>query len=78
MDRLEGRISKEQYDRKAHDLRTQSLQLLDRMNEMRLSAPAPVQDALDLMDVTSRASDLFLTQPAAEKQRFLRLVLKSC
>ena len=66
-DRLDGRISKELHDRKAHDLRSQSLQLLDRMNGMRLSAPAPVQDALDLMDLTSRAADLFLRQPTAEK-----------
>jgi site-specific DNA recombinase len=76
-DRLEGRISKELYDRKAHDLRTQSLDLLSRMNEMRISAPASVQDAIDLMDLTSRAADLFLEQPTAEKQRFLKLVLKS-
>ena len=76
-DRLEGRITKEHYDRKSHDLRTQSLQLLDRMNEMRLKAPAPLQHALDLMDLTSKAADLFLAQPTTEKQRFLKLVLKS-
>jgi site-specific DNA recombinase len=76
-DRLEGRISKELYDRKAHDLRTQSLELLSRMNEMRVSAPASVQEAIDLMDLTSRAADLFLKQPTSEKQRFLKLVLKS-
>jgi len=66
-DRLEGRITKEHYDRKSHDLRTQSLQLLDRMNEMRLKAPAPLQHALDLMDLTSKAADLFLKQSTAEK-----------
>ena len=76
-DRLEGRISKDVYDRKSHDLRTQSLELLGRMNEMRASAPAPVQDAIDLMDLTSRAAELFLMQPAPEKQRFLKLVLKA-
>ena len=76
-DRLEGRISKELYDRKAQDLRAQSLELLSRMNEMRLSSPAPVEDAIDLMDLTSRAADLFLMQPTAEKQRFLKLVVKS-
>jgi hypothetical protein len=47
------------------------------MNEMGVSAPAPVQEALDLMDLTSRAADLFLMQPTPEKQRFLKLVLKS-
>ena len=44
---------------------------------MRASAPAPVQDAIDLMDLTSGAADLFLMQPTDEKQRFLRLVLKT-
>jgi hypothetical protein len=29
------------------------------------------------MDLTSRAADLFLMQPTPEKQRFLKLVLKS-
>ena len=76
-DRLEGRISKDLYDRKSHDLRTQGLELLGRMNEMRVSAPAPVEDAINLMDLTSRAAELFLMQSAPEKQRFLRLVLKS-
>jgi len=75
-DRLEGRITTELYDRKAGDLRAQSLDLLGRMNEMRGNAPAPVQDAVDLMELTSRAADLFLMQPTHEKQRFLRLVLK--
>jgi site-specific DNA recombinase len=76
-DRLEGRISKEQYDRKRMISGHKSLQLLDRMNEMRLNSPAPVEHAIDLMDLTSRAADLFLLQPTPEKQHFLRLVLKS-
>ena len=76
-DRLESRISKDLYDRKSHDLRNQSLEVLGRLNEMRVSAPAPVEDAINLMDLTSRAAELFLIQPATEKQRFLRLVLKS-
>ena len=74
-DKLEGRITKEMYDPKAHDIRAQSLELLDRMNEMRRNTPPPVQDAIDLTDLTSRAADLFLMQPTHEKQRFLRVLL---
>ena len=48
-----------------------------RHGQVRKSAPAPVQNAIDLMDLTSRAADLFLLQPTHEKQRFLKLVLKS-
>lgn len=76
-DRLEGRVSLEMYDRKYKELRAQGLELLRRINEIQASAPAPVRLAIDLMDLTSRAADLFLTQPPHEKQGFLRLVLKS-
>jgi len=76
-DRLEGRISPEMYDRKAKELRAQGLELLGRMNDIHANAPAPVQGAIDLMDLTSRAADLFISQPPHEKQGFLRLVLKS-
>jgi site-specific DNA recombinase len=75
-DKLEGRISTEMYDRKARDYQAQRLELLRRMNDMRANAPAPVQQAIDLMDLTSRAAELFVVQPTPEKQRFLRLVLK--
>jgi site-specific DNA recombinase len=76
-DRLEGRITPEMYDRKASELRGQSLSLSRRIEEIRAAAPAPVQDAIDLMDLTSRAADLFAVQPVHEKQGFLRLILKS-
>ncbi len=76
-DRLEGRITTEVYDRKVRELRSQSLELLRRIDEIRAGAPAPAIEAIDLMDLTSRAADLFLVQPVDEKQRFLRLVLKS-
>jgi hypothetical protein len=36
-----------------------------------------VQEAIDLMDLTSRAAELFAMQPASEKQHFLKLLLKS-
>ena len=76
-DRLEGRISPEMYDRKAQDLRAQALGLRQRIEEVRISQPAPVAQAIDLMDLTSRTADLFLAQPVHEQQAFLRLVVKS-
>jgi site-specific DNA recombinase len=76
-DRLEGRIGPEIYDRKALECRNQATTLERRVEEIRASAPAPVQGAIDLMELTSRAADLFLVQPPHEKQAFLRLVLKS-
>jgi len=64
------------YDRKALECRNQATTLERRIEEIWASAPAPVQGAIDLLELTSRAADLFLVQPPHEKQAFLRLVLK--
>jgi site-specific DNA recombinase len=53
-DRLEGRITLDMYDRKALELRAQLLELTRGTNEIQASASAPVQDAIDLMALTSR------------------------
>ena len=76
-DRLDGRITPDTYDRKSQDLRNQSQGLARRTENILAAAPAPVQQAINLMDLTSRAADLFAVQPPHEKQAFLRLVLKS-
>jgi hypothetical protein len=76
-DRLEGRISPEMYDLKALECRNQVTALERRIDEIRAGTPAPAQDAIDLMELTSRTADLFLAQPPDEKPAFLRLVLKS-
>ena len=72
-DKLEGRIAPEFFDRKAADLRKQDADLICRANEIRAAEPAPVEDSLNLMDLTSRAAGLFRVQPADEQPRFLRL-----
>ena len=74
---LEGRISSEMYDRKALEFRNQATALERRIEEIGTGAPAPVQSAIDLMTLTSRAADLFVIQLPHEKQAFLRLVLNS-
>ena len=48
------------YDRKALECRNQATALERRIEEIRAGAPAPVQGAIDLMELTSRAADLFL------------------
>jgi DNA invertase Pin-like site-specific DNA recombinase len=76
-DKLEGVITADMYNRKVAEFRSRSLELLRRMNEIRVSEPAPLLDCIDMMDLTSRAADLFRVQPPQEKQLFLRLVMKS-
>ncbi len=59
-DRLEGRITPDMYDRKASDLRAQANNLRQKIDGIRSAEPVPVPEAVDLMDLTSRAADLFL------------------
>jgi hypothetical protein len=61
---------------KPPDVRNQAQARNRRIDEIRNGTPAPVQTAIDLMDLSSRAADLFAVQPPHEKQALLRLVLK--
>ena len=69
--------SPEMYDRKAKECQNQATPLGRKIDEIRAGTPAPAQDAIDMMALTSRTAELFLIQPPHEKQAFLRLVLKS-
>ena len=53
-----------------------SPEMFARIGEILTSTPAPIQTAIDLMDLTSQAADLFLIQPPHEKQAPLRLAFK--
>jgi hypothetical protein len=52
-----GGIAPEFFGRKAADLRKQNADLICRANEIRAAEPAPVEDSLNLMDLTSRLRD---------------------
>src|SRR5262245_28250364 len=40
------------------------------------ATPAPVDHAIDMLRLTSRASELFLQQPASEQRRLLQTVVE--
>jgi len=49
---------------------------LRKIRDIQAVAPAPVEQAVEIMRLTSRASDLFLQQPAAEQRRLLQVVIE--
>ena len=71
-DRLEGRITPEMYDWKASDVRSQRLAVSRRIYEITAHKPTPVEGAINIMDLTSRAADLFLAQPPGTAGIFAR------
>ena len=77
-DRLAGRLDTAEYDRRAAETRNE----LERVRREMVRLDAAAEDYLAegslLLDLASRAHDLFLAQPASEKRRMVNLVLSNC
>jgi hypothetical protein len=76
-DRLDGRISPTVYDAKAGEIRAQQQAVLRKIEQIRSAAPAPVEDALNLIQLTSKAAALFRHQNGHEQARLLRTLVKT-
>ena len=77
LDKLEGRITQEFFDKQAVAWRGEQETILRQIHEVEITRPAPVEQAIDMMRLTSRAAELFLQQTAAEQRRLLRVVVKN-
>jgi len=75
-DKLDGRITQEQFDRRSLECRREQQGILAKTQDIERAAPVPVGQAIDMMALMSRASELFLEQPAAEKRRLLQVVIE--
>jgi len=49
---------------------------LRRIQNIRKATPAPIDEAINLMQLTSRACELFTQQSAAEQRRLLQVVVQ--
>jgi len=76
MDKLDGRISQELFDRQAVSMRSEQEGLMNKIQDIEKAAPAPVDEAIDMLRPTSRASELFLQQTASEQRRLLQTVME--
>jgi DNA invertase Pin-like site-specific DNA recombinase len=75
-DKLDGRITQEFFDKQAVTLRREQDGLLRKIQDIEKATPAPIEQAIDMLRLTSRASELFLQQPAAEQRRLLQTLVK--
>jgi hypothetical protein len=62
MDKLDGHITQEFFDRQAANLRKEQDGLQRKIQEIQKATPVPVDQAIDMLRLTSRASELFLQQ----------------
>jgi DNA invertase Pin-like site-specific DNA recombinase len=76
MDKLDGRIIQEFFDRQSAGWRCEQDGLQRKIQDIQKATPAPIDQAVDMLRLTSRASELFLEQPAAERRRLLQVVVE--
>jgi hypothetical protein len=76
MDKLDGRITQEFFDKQATTWRREQDGLFRRIQDIQRTMPAPVDQAIDMLRLTSRAGELFLQQPALEQRRILQTVIE--
>ena len=76
MDKLDGRITQEFFDKQAAVWRREQNGLLRKIEDIQKAAPVPVDQAIDMLRLTSRASELFLQQPADEQRQLLQTVVE--
>jgi site-specific DNA recombinase len=76
LDKLDGRIGQEFFDQHSAAWRREQDDLLRKIQDIQKATPAPIDHAVDMLRLTSRASDLFLQQSAAEQRRLLQVVVE--
>jgi site-specific DNA recombinase len=76
MDKLDGRITQEFFDRQAANLRMEQDRLQRKIQDIQQATPAPVDQAIDMLRLTSRASELFVQQNGSEQRRLLQSVVE--
>ena len=57
-------------------MRSEQDGLQRKIQDVQKATPAPIDYAVDMLSLTSRASELFLQQPAAEQRRLLQVVVE--
>jgi DNA invertase Pin-like site-specific DNA recombinase len=76
LDKLDGRISGEFFDQRSAEWRREQDGLLGKIQEIRKAAPAPVEQAIDTLRLTSQACEMFEQQPAIKQRRLLQVLIE--
>ena len=76
LDKIDGRITQEFFDKQSATWRSEQDGLLRKIQEIQNAMSAPIDQAVDMLRLTSQASELFLAQPSSEQRRFLQTVVE--
>jgi hypothetical protein len=76
LDKLDGRITQEFFDKQSAMWRREQDALLLKIQDIQQATLAPIEEAVDMLRLTSRTSELFLQQTALEQRRLLQVVVE--
>lgn len=78
VDKLDGRIAAEFFDRKASEWREEQEQCLQAIHDHQSANRTYIDEGVQLLELAQRAGELFRKQPSTEKRRLLGFVLSNC
>jgi hypothetical protein len=78
MDKLDGRIDAEFFDRKAAEFRSEQCRLMRDLEAHRSADQTYVEEGIRLLELAQKAHRLFENQPANEKRKLLDFVVSNC
>lgn len=76
LDKLYGRVTQEFFDKQSDSWRCDQNAIMRKIQKIQNAAPAPVEEAVDALRLTSEACRLFCQQTAAEQRRLFEVVIK--
>jgi hypothetical protein len=78
VDKLDGRIDADFYDRKAGEFRAEQTGVMSDIDTRRAAMQGYTDKGARLRELAARAAELFEAQPAAEKRKLLDFVVSEC
>jgi site-specific DNA recombinase len=78
IDKLDGKVQATFFDRKAAEWRDEQQRLLESIEEHQDANQNYLDEGVQLIELASRAHNLFQKQAASEKRRLLNFVLSNC
>jgi site-specific DNA recombinase len=78
LDKLDGRIEAEFFDRKAAEFRSDQCRIMRDLEAHRAANRSYIDEGIQLLDLSRRAHSLFESQPPSEKRKLLDFVVSNC
>ncbi len=78
LDKLDGRIDNDFFDRKAGEFRAQQCRIMRDTEAHQVANRNYIEEGIKLLELAHQAHGLFETQPPSEKRKLLDFVLSNC